>query len=470
MAKLKDYKGQVINPAFLEKGGKVKTFDELVDRFGSFITMNATQLRAGINRHISPSLEAYDSYIENLKEIDSHLYTITTDWMLVNRAALNNYNWNQVVESMKGLTAQDNLDLDHTEYSIVSFRLRVIYQGLLVMQSSPAFKNAYTRVKVADVRVPDSGRPGSLENRQEAAIQVETPTFTTGQLKTLIENIRRLYIAAIALRDLKVDDARSLNQLVEDFIDSTSGPEWQLIKDNQVDVFNNKGQIGAKLTTADFNRKQKGAIETLLGGSAFNLLTKRNAAITKQFSKVNWTKLSGSEAVEDSIVRQVSEIAKGKRPRTSKSKTVRRGKTKAKATSAKIINTAVLKKGIKGTFKGRVKRPRDAESSRGFDDIFRVEQLINKRLPAEVRRNMGRPALRNQTSQFSNSVQLENLRPTVKGLSAEYTYQLSPYETFENTGIRRWPLGYNPKPLITKSIRNLAMQYTEQKLVSLRRT
>ena len=44
------------------------------------------------------------------------------------------------------------------------------------------------------------------------------------------------------------------------------------------------------------------------------------------------------------------------------------------------------------------------------------------------------------------------------------------YQTFENTGQRRWPLGYNPKPLIAKSIRNLAMQYTEQKLVSLRRT
>jgi len=67
-------------------------------------------------------------------------------------------------------------------------------------------------------------------------------------------------------------------------------------------------------------------------------------------------------------------------------------------------------------------------------------------------------------------VQLESLRPTAQGISGEYSYQLSPYETFENTGSRRWPTGYNPKPLIAKSIRNLAMQYTEQKLVSLRRT
>ena len=60
-------------------------------------------------------------------------------------------------------------------------------------------------------------------------------------------------------------------------------------------------------------------------------------------------------------------------------------------------------------------------------------------------------------------------RYTGKGIDGEYTYLLSPYETFENTGDKRWPGGYNPKPLIAKSIRNLAMQYTSQKLVSLRR-
>ena len=145
MAKLKDYKGQVINPTFLEKGGPVETFDELVDRFASFITMNATQLRAGINRHISPSLEAYDEYIEGIKDVDLNQYNLIMNWMLENRLLLETYNWNQVVQAMSFLTEVDNLDLDHTEYSIVSFRLRVIYQGLLVMQKSPAFKNAYER-------------------------------------------------------------------------------------------------------------------------------------------------------------------------------------------------------------------------------------------------------------------------------------------------------------------------------------
>ena len=76
---------------------------------------------------------------------------------------------------------------------------------------------------------------------------------------------------------------------------------------------------------------------------------------------------------------------------------------------------------------------------------------------------MGRPALINQTGRFSNSVELVNLRQGPNTLVGDYTYMHNPYRTFENQGQRKWPVGYNPKPLITKSIRNLAMQYVENK-------
>ena len=112
-------------------------------------------------------------------------------------------------------------------------------------------------------------------------------------------------------------------------------------------------------------------------------------------------------------------------------------------------------------------------------DLLKIQRLINKRLPAEVRRNMGRPALINQTGKFSNSVKLERLTSSAKGISGKYTYMLTGggtsqnragvYETFENTGKKRWSSGYNPKSLITKSIRNLAIQYTDKKFTYLRR-
>ena len=77
---------------------------------------------------------------------------------------------------------------------------------------------------------------------------------------------------------------------------------------------------------------------------------------------------------------------------------------------------------------------------------------------------MGSPALRNITGRFSNSVQLLSLTQAQNTVMANYTYLLSPYQTFENTGRKRWPMAYNPKPLIAKSIRNLAQGRIEQKL------
>ena len=89
---------------------------------------------------------------------------------------------------------------------------------------------------------------------------------------------------------------------------------------------------------------------------------------------------------------------------------------------------------------------------------------INQRLPAEVRRNMGWPALINRTGRFSNSAELLSLKATRGGMAGNYTYMLAPYETFENTGSREWPAGYNPKPLIAKSIRQEAAKYLQTKL------
>ena len=112
-------------------------------------------------------------------------------------------------------------------------------------------------------------------------------------------------------------------------------------------------------------------------------------------------------------------------------------------------------------------------------DLLKLEALINKRLPAEVRRNMGRPALTNRSGTFSNSPEILKLSRTKTGLTADYTYmktgggtpprtnQPGVYQTFESSG--RWPVGYNPKDLIKKSIRELAVQYTDEKFVQLRR-
>ena len=99
----------------------------------------------------------------------------------------------------------------------------------------------------------------------------------------------------------------------------------------------------------------------------------------------------------------------------------------------------------------------------GKKSLAQIKGYINRGLHNEIQRNMGRPALNYQTGRFARSAALTSLYRANKTIVGEYTYQLDPYQTFENTGERQWPLGYNPKPLIARSIRQLATKHTQTK-------
>jgi|TARA_B110000858_G_scaffold96714_1_gene111369 hypothetical protein len=158
-------------------------------------------------------------------------------------------------------------------------------------------------------------------------------------------------------------------------------------------------------------------------------------------------------------------VTRKKKPNSKFSTKPRKGKLATPSTFKTKKKQGVIKTKGKKIPKRRPGKEQRSQTS----NLLQLEAQINKRLPAEVRRNMGRPALRNQTGRFSNSAEVKQLRQTAAGISGVFGYMTSPYETFESTGKRIWPTGYNPKPLITKSIRTLAIQYTSQKLVSLRR-
>ena len=147
-----------------------------------------------------------------------------------------------------------------------------------------------------------------------------------------------------------------------------------------------------------------------------------------------------------------------KKPKNSKrSGFAKKGKKSKRRTlvDTKLAAQAAVQRKERGT---------SATTEEGAIELARLRKYIQSRLPAEVRRNMGRPALINRTGRFSNSVQLINLVEGKDTILARYTYMLRPYETFENTGKKTWPLAYNPKTLIAKSIRNLAEGRISQKL------
>lgn len=168
--------------------------------------------------------------------------------------------------------------------------------------------------------------------------------------------------------------------------------------------------------------------------------------------------------------------SKSVKPKKTKKDAKPKAKTNTGGSARKAKKYIAHKQG--GLNINKVVTPRKLATGkrRAVDEVLKLTNKINKRLGAEVRRNMGRPALINRTGDFSNSAKLLELHPTAKGLSGSFTYTLTGggrsknrqgvYQTFENG---RWPAGYNPKPLIAKSIRKLAEQYTEQKVTSLRR-
>jgi len=134
-----------------------------------------------------------------------------------------------------------------------------------------------------------------------------------------------------------------------------------------------------------------------------------------------------------------------------------------------ITTSAGVAKLAKATSASFVKRSQSGKKKNQGVTVNKLKYLVNRSLGAEIRRNMGRPALINRTGTFSNSAELVNLRETPAGYTGEYTYQMDPYQTFENEGRKQWPTGYNPKPLIAKSIRNVALRHVEGKF-TLRRT
>ena len=183
----------------------------------------------------------------------------------------------------------------------------------------------------------------------------------------------------------------------------------------------------------------------------------------------------GAYVISTNLTKQ---FKKAKSTKVTKSKKVTKPKKKITGGNARRSRTYKAHKGGSLNInKVVIPRALTKKKRKAVDSVLKITNQINKRLGAEVRRNMGRPALINRTGDFSNSARLLELHPTAKGLSGTFTYTLSGggrsknrtnvYKTFENG---RWPSGYNPKPLIAKSIRKLAMIYTDKRITRLRRT
>lgn len=239
-------------------------------------------------------------------------------------------------------------------------------------------------------------------------------------------------------------------------------------------------------TSEDHFSKSK--FQRLIGRARIQALgSKQEAAadvqrLLKKLKDIGPENIEGSKTIKNVLTDQIADTLAGKKVKKYKSKTstkttksfsLPRPKNSLKTKLSRIEKQAGIIAAV-STSKSAFKNRKDKREGGSLQtELNKLKRLINARLPAEVRRNMGRPALINRTGIFSNSVQLLNLRDTGATITGEYTYMLTGggvsknkqgvYSTFENLGQKQWPAGYNPKPLITKSIRNLAQKQLGKK-------
>lgn len=149
------------------------------------------------------------------------------------------------------------------------------------------------------------------------------------------------------------------------------------------------------------------------------------------------------------VVAQKDKVPKAKKDNSNLGKVNNRKRSRKKGT----VSVGVLSANSVGAATKKNSPPRQ--------NFLRLQTILNKKLPQEVRSNMGPPGLVNRSGTFSNSVRVTDITTTPQGYpSIGYTYQRSPYEVFElGRGRRPWSSKErDPRKLIDLSIRNIAKE------------
>tara|TARA_B100000902_G_scaffold247539_1_gene234236 strand:- start:508 stop:1908 length:1401 start_codon:yes stop_codon:yes gene_type:complete len=352
--------------------------------------------------------------------------------------------------------------LAHEDFSVIAGNLFICY-------------NMLARLKAIDTK---SGVP--VRDTRSAGQRRRRPT--TAQWDHLIETFRRLYITATAIAENPIQKGNDSLEVIRDslngYFDGLTQTQHELTKSKHVDILTGKVEqkIRYKVQSKGGKKAEKaiGIMATAIkqGGAKTDLEKGLEQNFTDIFNDYGdqFMSIQGSKRVDKEVLDQVFDVVKGKKTSPYRAKTQKTATTKAKfknpidnklkKAAAKALAVKAIKKVPKSRRATGQKEERQQISEK---DILKLKRIINRKLPAQVRRNMGRPALINRTGRFSNSVKLVNLRRGPKSLVGKYSYQYDPYATFENRGAKQWPTGYNPKPLITKSIRDVAIKHTEER-------
>lgn len=165
---------------------------------------------------------------------------------------------------------------------------------------------------------------------------------------------------------------------------------------------------------------------------------------------VDYTSIRGSNTIKEDIVESIINILSGNK----KSLKVHKPQLK----TSKNINITNKNKVATSTAKLKVHN----EVSSNITSITNLQVLLQERLSEQVRKNMGtgndKKILNYRSGRFANSASVERISESRAGMvSIFYNYMRNPYATFSEGGKQQYPRSRDPKLLISKSIRELAM-------------
>lgn len=130
---------------------------------------------------------------------------------------------------------------------------------------------------------------------------------------------------------------------------------------------------------------------------------------------------------------------------------------RSKGTAVKSRKTGKVNTTVMGKATSKAKSAR-AVGTPNTIDLKSLFVLLQSRIQEQVAQNMQSPALVYRTGRFASSVHITDVTKTAKGFtSVGYTYDKYPYQTFE-PGFAQGSVERDPRTLIDKSIRQIAIE------------
>lgn len=259
-------------------------------------------------------------------------------------------------------------------------------------------------------------------------------------LYTVVEEIDKIEKITGTQKEAKADLIQKLGDIAESGYDTTAS--YSKVVGAVAGV---KGTISLELEQKDLNQF-KGRLSAWVGQMFAGVVRRDYKEFEDAIKGMDISNMKGSPTIVEDIEQTVLETLDPKRKHTQK-KSSTSIKEKAK-------KTPTTKRGRK-----KLKKParRKGPKTPAQNPLALVAEF-NRRLPSVIAKNMGSPALNYRTGRFSNSARVTDVATTAQGfLSFGYTYQLSPYQTFE-PGYAQGSPDRDPRKIINQSMREIAME------------